>query len=277
MIHLLTVADSRQLDRLPQFVEHYLGEGVERFCITLHIDRDAPVEHARAASERAEEVLAGFGVPLFAVLRCRFDAYRVSEQDNAVRRSLAPDDWVVCADLDELHEYPEPLREMLETCDELGYTEVRGKMIDRIAEDGSLRRFDPERPLWEQYPVGAPITGRILRGEVAKVVATRSVMRIGPGRHLSQGRSLRPYPKEAIVHHFKWDASVVERLRPRLSEEFKSRCPWWTETQRLVDHLERFGRIELSLIPHAEPGWPERLRRDGAAYRGGSGGSPPRT
>ena len=48
-------------------------------------------------------------------------------------------------------------------------------------------------------------------------------------------------PQSFEVHHFKWAASVIPRLRHRLKPDWKERCYWWTEPAALVDHIDRNG------------------------------------
>ena len=51
------------------------------------------------------------------------------------------------------------------------------------------------------------------------------------------------------VFHFKWDRTVVKRLRIRLTEDWKARCPWWTQTARLLETLRaNRGRLPLQTL-----------------------------
>jgi hypothetical protein len=49
------------------------------------------------------------------------------------------------------------------------------------------------------------------------------------------------------VHHFKWDKSVLQRLRERIPElKREGRC-WWVESHAFLTYVEQHGgRLDLN-------------------------------
>jgi hypothetical protein len=257
MISLITTVDRHRIDWLPQFVMHYRELGVEQLLISLHLEPGIPHEEKRDLTDRVETTLRGVGIPLYSVIICQYTSEDIAAQHNEIRKGACAElDWVVWADIDEFQEYHDSLDKILSRCDALGITEIRGKFIDRVGRGGMLPSFDPSRSIWEQFPIGADVTTRIGHGFNTKVVACKAFLSIASGHHFIVGERTRVYPRETTIHHFKWDARVLERLRPRLAKEFKSSCYWWRETQRFQEHLERFGRIRLDMLQHFELGAP---------------------
>jgi hypothetical protein len=78
----------------------------------------------------------------------------------------------------------------------------------------------------------------VLGARTDKVVMARRETRLGVGNHQLRGRT-PPDPTEPVipVHHFKWDATVVERLRRRLDPDWKARCRWWTVSATALDRI----------------------------------------
>jgi hypothetical protein len=93
----------------------------------------------------------------------------------------------------------------------------------------------------------------LARGDPRKVVFARSPVRVSGGKHrLTDTRNLRTVSGWVQVHHFKWDATLIDRLRYRVRPEWRARFPWWTESQRLLDYFaannSRFNPADLAPI-----------------------------
>ena len=127
---------------------------------------------------------------------------------------------------------------------------MSGEFIDRVALGGELKCFDPHSAIWNQFPIGCDVTKRILLGQTNKVVCSQASVKIKHANHdpIRNQHMLLSLPYLAAVHHFKWDSTVVERLLPRLDDDWKQRCHWWVQTQRFMDHWSLYKRINLDLL-----------------------------
>lgn len=73
-----------------------------------------------------------------------------------------PDEWVVTADLDELHLYPEPLPMLISSAEAEGSNNIRGTMVNMLAEDGGLPPLPPpDGDLWALFPRRCALTRKL--------------------------------------------------------------------------------------------------------------------
>lgn len=155
---------------------------------------------------------------------------------------IADGEWWAVADLDEFHQYPLPLPKLIKAAETRGSDHVLGTMVDRLAADGSLpavRTGD----LWRQYPCVAKLTQNLLGGVVQKVMLVKGRGKLGTGHHwLWEGR---PAPERGLVHHFKWNNRVLERLEERLAVFNRQRIPWAIESKRFLDFWREQGKFDL--------------------------------
>jgi hypothetical protein len=116
-----------------------------------------------------------------------------------------------------------------------------------------LPAFDAGTPIWQTFPRTCNVTIALARGDPRKVVLARASVIVKGGKHVPK----EPYNPKTFsgwvqVHHFKWDAGVIERLRYRIRPEWQARYPWWVESQRLLDYFLanglRFRPSDLTTI-----------------------------
>jgi len=156
-----------------------------------------------------------------------------------------PGDWWVVVDLDEFANFPRPAGPFLEACDSGGFNCVRGRIVDRVDDRGRLKAVRGDVPIDLQFPCEATVTRDVARGNTDKIVACKPPLIPGMGHHaiVKRARTARFHPQTLDVHHFKWDALVLERTRRRHLRYRRDRIKWRGESARLLAYLERHGRI----------------------------------
>lgn len=249
MITLISTVEVSRIPWLEQFVAHYHGLGVERFLISVQIEPTVCFEQSQKFSRHAQQILGQFGVELVETIRCQFDAMALRQHHDELQHSIcSPDDWVIWADIDELHGYQADLPSLTRHWATMGYDVVNGQFIDRVAEGGVLRKFDRRKPLWDQFPIGCNITEKVLQGQTKKVCCARARVGIKYANHdVLKSQRLSWADTVIGVHHFKWDATVTRRLRRRIRTSWRSRCPWWLQSSRAIGHIRKNkGRINLA-------------------------------
>ena len=139
--------------------------------------------------------------------------------------SLKPDEWWIVADDDELQVYSKPIEEIVEECEENGWEFVRGGFIDRIGEGGDFPKITKESNVWKEMPNAGFFRYPLSRAEANKVTLLKGKHGVVSGQHFIQFDNgdtswgdYHPlcYPIEknfTQVHHFKWDYSVLQRLK----------------------------------------------------------------
>lgn len=287
------------LDLLPHFLRHYLRLGVLPDSVRLMLnapDRDAP------GLAGAGAVLDRFGVPPAEIWVGPYTSDAMWERRRAMQRRIArPDDWVLSADVDEFHEYPEPLAAFLKRCERVGVTCAQGPMIDRLAPGGRLAAVADEPSLEEQFPIEADVIWSVGgqgqhhdRYGTVKMMAMRGdVLPSRGGHHPLAGQSVqylygaplaqfrrivRPGFRLGLplrVHHFHWTEAMPESLRRRLATPGVS--PAGREyCGKMLAHIEAHGGVDLRQTGRAAPGpearlpWPVRLallRAEGQGLR----------
>jgi len=243
---------------IQHFIDHYHRLGVDRFLLVLHApDGDARTREVLAILERygasPVERTTEFSTPRKLV---RFDAI--------LAQHCGPEDWVLYADTDEFHVYPRPLHELVAECRREGYEFVRGRLVDRVAVGGELRPIEAATPIFEQFACTANITADIRFGWEGKVCATQATRRLGEvgmhtlhyggqDRQLNYDRTLFDtlgHPETIDVLHFRWDSTVVARLRDKFEgvggdREIVDDPTFIAEYQRIWDHISQHGCISV--------------------------------
>ena len=275
MIAVISTFDPARLGLLGAFCAHYRALGADQIRIVLQLEPTLPEAAQRRETERAEEALARAGARLENVLVAPFDAITLRRNHNW-RQNLLPKrfEWIVWADSDELQEHPGGLHATAEALAREGRDARMGRLVDRFARDGRLAHLNGAS-LWETFPLGADFTGRVLGARTDKVVMARRETRIGVGNHQLRGRPPGRFEPTLPVHHFKWDASVADRLRRRLDPDWQARCRWWTVSATALDRIAQgAGAVPLDgldLIDFADdlPGLGAGPLSGNPAYTGG--------
>jgi hypothetical protein len=249
MICLICTLEPYRIDWLAQFVAHYRAQGVERFLLTLQIDPELPQGDKSRQRARFSETLAQLNVTEAFFWEHVWDGPSMGAHHRVLQEThVGAADWIVWCDSDEFQVYPERLDRIVAQCDGAGVDYIRGVFIDRIAGDGSLPAFDPQRSIWETFPRACNVTGALAQGATEKVTLARGSLRLRGGKHIAPSdATLKTISGWVQVHHFKWDAALIERLRFRVRPEWRARFPWWVESQRLLDYFDAHGqRFDLT-------------------------------
>jgi hypothetical protein len=247
-----TFGVQRDLFLLPPFLDHYLKLGVSDFRIILH----SPV--ARSAElEAAKDLLAMRGLTPASIWIT--DSWNTGE--NAARHrdavaDLSDDTWILSADADEFHIYPQLLPEFIRTIEQQGVSVVQGRLVDFVARDWRLHRPMPEVSLFEQCPVRADPFFRF-PGNPGKVMLHRNYVQTAPGHHnylMGGDREIVEFNEILTVAHFKWFASVTEKYTdPTKIAHHSDSWMYAIYHQQINRNFVGWGRI-LNLLLHSPAG-----------------------
>ncbi|MBV8464821.1 MAG: hypothetical protein JO218_02640 [Burkholderiales bacterium] len=255
MIHLICTLEPARIDWLPQLVAHYRELGVEQFLFSLQqepsVDEATRNQHlARFAAQ-----LRALGCDKAFSLVAPYDVWALRRHHDSLQdQFVRANDWIVWCDSDEFQVYPLKLPALTTECADKGIVMLRGVMLDHIAADGSLPPFDPARSVWDQYPRCCNVTVMLARAETRKVALSRGNIRLDVGNHAAlSGETYTTAKGWVQIHHFKWHAGVLSLLAFRVQPEWRAKCAWWEESQRLLDYFAanggRFKLTDLQTIP----------------------------
>lgn len=238
-IHLVSLVGGH-IDVLPFMLEHYREQGVEVFHPNVHMfhPADPILEDVRRVTDK-------FGCEIGDRLIGEWELLQEDALIETMRRY--PDDWCVLADQDEFQMYPDSLQSMLAYCDRKGYDCVTGSFVDRLAADGGFPALDETRPIAEQFPLGGILSYTVLGAEPRKIIAAKGRVHVLKGQHFASKCTPCPVDEFFIeIHHYKWTAGVVDRLRKRAVNNRAINLPYWIESQRFVNYVDaNGGRVNL--------------------------------
>jgi len=255
LVHASSRVPGRLLDR---FLDHYHRLGVDEFLLILHGGWEDPQEHLIRRILAEHDTVPVLEVDTFSAARKHRRFLSLMDQH------CDPGDWVLLADVDEFQVYPDTLAHWLGWCDRNGYDFVRGRFLDRLAPDGHLAAIEPDGDLWRTFPFAARVTEHVTGGWSYKVCAMRGNLRPGEGgfhcldygaddyRNLFLTLRDPAAPRlEIDVHHFKWDASLRERLDAKLQVrrgdfDAVEGAGFIHEYERLARHINNAQRIAVA-------------------------------
>lgn len=239
---------------LPSFFEHYSKYGVDYFFVILNsrkpLNKDFPTllfqnQIPKICFDYPTHVTYWPGV---------YSSLEMLKQKRQLLESLqlGEDWWLVHTDTDERVIPPMSFSRLSLALQGSCKTVVYGELWDCIAKDGSLKEIETESPLENQYPIRCNLTQTLLKACSTKVAFARADIKIGPGNHKVIGIRKPSLNKQAYntsipIYHYKWRPNVRQKLITRV-HDYKGTDRWWQESQRFLDHLETYNRINLDVV-----------------------------
>ena len=238
-INLVTVV-GHNITMLPHMLEHYKNI----------VDEIYVVVYRQHENDGILDEIKSLGItPYKVVTEEKFNWERVTQLYNEVKRTK-PQEWWVVSDDDEFHVYPKPIREMISDCEENGWEFITGGFLDRIGENGEFPLVTNETNIWKKFPLVGffrfPMSGACPN----KVCVMRGSVDVTPGQHYATFNGIDtwrdrgwthpkryPFTKGLIqVHHFKWDSTVLERLKE--VSETKKDYSFWKEYKKMYRGIQ---------------------------------------
>ena len=199
--------------------------------------------------------------PFKVVTEPKFNWERVTQLYNEVK-STKPNEWWIVSDDDEFHVYSKPIREMISDCEENGWKFITGGFVDRIGENGTFPEVSSLTDVWSEFPLAGffryPMSGAcpnkvcVMKGYI-NVTFGQHYVDFGSGKN-SWGRDNIKHPNRypigrgeglVQVHHFKWDSTVLERLKE--VSETKEDYTYWQEYLKMYKGIEMFDwKIDIN-------------------------------
>lgn len=251
MIRLVTII-GHGLELLPHFISHYTKYVDEINIVTYNSELYPNI------NQDVKKIVDGsFNVKIVDDVTHRvFDWQEVTNLYNKVTQKYK-DDWWAIADIDEFHLYPKDnLKDMINDCERNGWDVVRGGFIDRVGNGGTFPELGSGF-IFKQFPMMGffryPLSGACPN----KICLKKGYVKLTAGQHYVefdghttwrwQGWNhplIAPIDTYSVqVHHFKWDASCIERIKKvadinedyAFSEEYKNMYEKLQKSKFLID------------------------------------------
>jgi hypothetical protein len=227
---------------LYHFLDYYIALGITDWALTLHT---GPRPELRNLATY-EWILSLYDIP-YDVWIGPFDTFERETRHNAFVDAQENDAWVIGVDLDEFVAFPGAIPQYLQGIAELGYNCLGGRLVDRVASDGTLKHIMREPSLYEQFPIAAEVKRNIYKPATPKApyekkIAIMKPLQWGLGHHFID-RSTRMFQREAPdnleINHYAWDDLLISRIQQRLGD------PWAEEYRSMIHYIAQHGRIRL--------------------------------
>ena len=241
-LNLVTVV-GHNITMLPHMLKYY-QQFVEKKNIFI-------VVYRQDENDGILEQIENLGLtPYKVVTEPKFHWEKVTELYNEVKMTK-PNDWWIVSDDDEIQIYPKPIEEMIDECEVKGWEFITGGFLDRIGEDGSFPIVDSETNIWEVFPYSGffryPLSGACPN----KVCVMKGKIQITNGQHYAHIDGKDVWGEEGVhhplryppgrgegfvqVHHFKWDSTVLERLKE--VSETEEDYTFWKEYKKMYEAI----------------------------------------
>ena len=254
MTRLLTVI-GHGTNLLPHFIKHYTRYVDEIQLVVYETEQNPNI--GKEVYELTEDYS---NVKIIKIVKDRiYDWNKVTSLYNMFKLKY-PNDWWVIADIDEFHLYPyDNLQTLIDECDLNGWDIVRGGFIDRIGRGGDFVEIEAETPLWEQFPNAGFFRYPMSNACPNKICLVKGNVKITSGQHYAefdghttwkwQGWNhplIAPFHDYSIqVHHFKWDSTVIERIKA--VAQIKQDYSFSTEYEKMFKALMK-SRYKIDLL-----------------------------
>ena len=240
-INFVTVV-GHNITMLPHMLEHYKNI----------VDEIYVVVYRQHENDGILDEIKSLGItPYKVVTEEKFNWERVTQLYNEVKRTK-PQEWWVVSDDDEFHVYPKPIREMISECEENGWEFITGGFLDRIGENGEFPLVTKETNIWSKFPLAGyfryPMSGACPN----KVCIMKGSIDVTPGQHYAIIDEAHVWGEEGVshplrypigrgegfiqVHHFKWDSTVLERLKE--VSETEENYSFWEEYKKMYKAIQ---------------------------------------
>jgi hypothetical protein len=240
-VNLVTVV-GHNTTMLPHMLEHYKNI----------VDEIYVVVYRQHENDGILDEIKSLGItPHKIVTEPKFNWERVTQLYNETKQTK-PKEWWVVSDDDEFHIYPKDLRDMISECEENGWEFISGGFLDRIGENGEFPLVTKETNIWSEFPLAGffryPMSGACPN----KVCVMKGSVDVTPGQHYAIINESHVWGKEGFkhplrypigrgegfiqVHHFKWDSTVLERLK-EVSETLED-YSFWKEYKKMYKAIE---------------------------------------
>jgi hypothetical protein len=276
-------------DLLPFFLSYYhdyFGIRKENFRIVINCKKprdkdpncDATLKMLEYRNIKPHEIWVGDFESLTKRDKCNYMVAKTIPQRDA---------FVLHVDCDEFQIYPKEFLNnpkymgltiadtIANTLNDIDADYLEGRLVDKLPRDCSVMQTLPNpslyttgntslfhyKELFGRFPCSAGVAGELHGGEPKKIMIYRSYLRTKyGGHHWIDDTNKRHNLYNDLVHvqsfsvyHFKWRRTVIEKLKDRVST-FKrldaTKFHWWTESQKLLDHLEKnHNRLEVKGCP----------------------------
>lgn len=236
-LNLITVVGNSAI-MLPHMLKHY-----EQLVDNVYV-----VIYKHSENDPIEEEVLKLGIkPYKIIVADKFNWELLTKLYNDIT-STKPNDWWIVADTDEIHINPESYDYIIRNCERHGYDFVTGGFLDRIGNNGNFPIIKSDSDIFKLFPMAGFFGYPIANSCPNKVTLMKGNQELATGQHYvlfqdgtNSWGNYHPnkYPTEEIftqVHHFKWDSTILERLKSVVNT--KKQYTYWWEYEKMYNTIK---------------------------------------
>lgn len=248
---MTTICGNEGIELFPYWIGHY-SQWADRMLVCVTDDTSVELPHYQETGIFGKVIVAH--IPTAFAIGAEQSH---SQRRMALRHGMKNTDWVLPADLDEFHEFPDDLHRLISLCLKEDVPAIYGHLVDMVEENGRLVsiRTDLDHydhaALKQQFPVAARLTELIVKGGTKKVMAHQASITTGAGHHdvwvgnrplyeTGQEKNVAGRREDYIVRHYKWKEGLIERLESQMNSGYAS-PRWCGEAKAFLSHVRRNG------------------------------------
>ncbi len=233
MIRIVTLFEPERLELWRHFVEHYRSRVDEI--------------HAFVQCASDTDPLDSYHLPGVTALHRWPHRFTVPLWGNSLgsyARTVFNSGFLMPIDVDEFID--EDFRALTREMEQAGALYATGWCVDRFAPEGHLPEIVSGKPITDQFPVMCEVTKLLCGAANTKILLTKwphwgAIHTLGGTAEENAAR----LPRLLVFHHYKWDRSVVDRMRKRTLDLTAQGASYAHEPGIVTSHFERHGRIRI--------------------------------
>jgi len=231
------------------FMEYYFGLGVDKICVNVNYrfaeDKDKYEEflHFVQTSPYAEKLVITTGPNSELISELK---HVKSAQESAIALCDIEKDFIIPADSDELHQYPDTLPNLMKMMQDENIDYLDGPTIEKISVDGTCPPVVEGVSLFQQFPRW---NHKLFCCPKIGLIKARHVHHLGVGHHMVD-KKLELVKKKCIEsHHFRWNLQGKDRVENWLKTWRTPNCAGWKDIPKYERMLACFSNNLLYYNP----------------------------
>jgi hypothetical protein len=194
------------------FMKYYLALGVDKICVNVNYrfaeDKDKYEDFLRfvETSEYIDKLLitTGPNSELIAELK-----HVKATQESAIALCDQERDFIIPADSDELHQYPDILPNLVKMMNDEKLDYLDGPSIEKVSVDGSCPPIVEGTSLFQQFPRW---NHRLFACPKITLIRAKYAHHLGVGHHMLDKKFELVKKKCTETHHFRWNLQGKDRV-----------------------------------------------------------------
>jgi len=222
------------------FMKHYLNLGVYKICININYrfeedktDYENFVEFVNS-SEYINNLVITLGPNNDTVAE---GVHCTIAKKSALALCDLNEDFVIPADSDEFHKYPDTLENLMIMMVKNNIDYLTGHTYEKVSQDGFCKNVDSNIDIFEQFP---NVNNKLFVASKIGLIKSNIADLLGVGHHYLNNKKLTC--KNGVqTHHFRWTLESKKRVENWIKLWKNPLCQGWKDISKYEKILELYN------------------------------------